>query len=169
MCYSALNRTLQLLHGRRIRIAGSALASARRRKPIPAKSIYFQWIKQRDLLNLSSSSSSQWFPFSVAVSAITFRTSGFTFFKYLQMTSFAVALKRFTDDPEMVSGSRVLGSLRNTEENLEKEKYLARLIWWFRWVEDWKLWWLSRFEFVFFGDRARAARSRSRRARRGRC
>lgn len=59
----------------------------------------------------------------------SFSYKGFTFFKYLRITSLAVELTRFTEPCGvvfvMVSS---LGSLRNTEENLESEKYLGFLL-----------------------------------------
>lgn len=62
------------------------------------------------------------------------------------MTSFAVALMRFTDDGGGGVGVGVgpvvlllLGSLRNTEENLENlDKYLVFLVWVA--VEDGAVW-----------------------------
>ena len=60
-----------------------------------------------------------------------FSYNGFAFLKYRRMTSLAVTLMRLTDDDDdtvTLSGSirRVvdgLGSLRNTDENLDREKY----------------------------------------------
>ena len=60
----------------------------------------------------------------------SFSYSGFTFFKYFLITSLADELIRFTDDPDTLSDSRPLESFRNTEESLEKEKYLLFLICW---------------------------------------
>ena len=59
----------------------------------------------------------------------SFSYKGFTFFKYFRITSLAVELILFTDEPDTVSGSRVFGSFLNTDENLDSEKYLGFLIW----------------------------------------
>lgn len=60
----------------------------------------------------------------------SFSYKGFTFFKYFRITSFAVALIRFTDDDAAADDDELFldGSLRNTEENLDsREKYLLFL------------------------------------------
>lgn len=59
----------------------------------------------------------------------SFSYNGFTFFKYFLITSFAVVLIFLTEEAGMFSWSRfLLFSFLNTEENLDKEKYLPFLI-----------------------------------------
>lgn len=60
----------------------------------------------------------------------SFSYKGFTFFKYLRMTSLALELTRFTAVAPDNAGAGFLCSLRKTDENFGREKYLDDFLEW---------------------------------------